>query len=75
MLEVWTSHRLPLTLTASHIVFTSNSSKYADELLPGDCLLHRNGTQMEEQVVKQILSISDYGFWAPLTGDGTLLLN
>ena len=56
-------------------MFTPTSTKYADELLPGDSLLHWNGTSMQEQQVTQILPTLEFGFWAPLTMDGTLLVD
>ena len=76
MLRVWTSKEpSPLTLSASHVVFTSNNTKYAGDLQPGDCLMYWNGTAMEEMEVEAILPTISYGFWSPLTRAGHLLVD
>jgi len=76
MLEVSTSNgQSPLTLTKTHVVFTSTGTKYADELLPGDALLHWNGTSLEETYIEKISLSTSYGYWAPLTRDGHMLVD
>jgi len=76
MLKVSTSNgHSTLTLSKSHVVFTSTETKYADELLPGDSLLQWNGTSMEETYIEKISQSISYGYWAPLTKDGHLLVD
>ena len=76
MLQLFTVHNSPaVTLTASHVVFTTNSTKYAGDLVPGDTLLHWDGVQMEELEITEIKTNQEPGFWAPLTRSGTLLVN
>jgi len=64
-----------VTITASHVVFTSNTTKYAGDLVLGDTLLHWNGTEMKEQRILEIRTSLESGFWSPLTTAGTLLVN
>ena len=76
MLQLFTTDASPaVTLTASHVVFTTNSTKYAGDLVPGDTLLHWDGVQMEELEITEIKTSQEPGFWAPLTRAGTLLVN
>lgn len=76
MLRIWTSKgHSPLTLSASHVVFTSNTTKYAGDLQPGDCVIYWNGTAMEEMEVEAILPTISFGFWSPLTRAGHLLVD
>ena len=76
MLQLFTADNYPaVTLTASHVVFTTNSTKYAGDLVPGDTLLHWDGVQMEELEITEIKTSQEPGFWAPLTRSGTLLVN
>ena len=76
MLKIFTSDDSPaLTLSASHGVFTSNSTKYAGDLVPGDTLLHWNGVEMKEKEIVEIGTSLESGYWAPMTRDGTLLVN
>ena len=76
MLQLFTTDDSPaVTLTASHVVFTTNSTKYAGDLVPGDTLLHWDGVQMEELEITEIKTSYETGFWAPLTRAGTLLVN
>ena len=76
MLQLFTADNSPaVTLTASHVVFTTNSTMYAGDLVPGDTLLHWDGVQMEEQKISMIKTSMESGFWAPLTRSGTLLVN
>ena len=76
MLQIFTAENsLAVTLTASHVVFTHNTTKYAGDLVPGDHLLHWDGKRMEEVEISVIRTSQEPGFWAPLTKEGTLLVN
>jgi len=76
MLEIFTSNNSStVTLSASHVVFTSSTTKYAGDLVPGDILLHWDGVVMEEQEVSEIRTSMVTGFWSPLTRTGTLLVD
>ena len=76
MLQIFTSDDSPaVTLSASHVVFTSNSTKYAGDLVPGDTLLHWDGKEMVEKEITKISTSLEPGYWAPLTREGTLLVN
>jgi len=76
MLQLFTADNTPaVTLSASHVVFTTNSTMYAGDLVPGDTLLHWDGVQMEEVEITEIKTSQEQGFWAPLTRSGTLLVD
>ena len=76
MLQLFTSSNYPaITLTASHLVFTSNTTKYAGDLVPGDTLLQWDGVEMVELEISVIKTSKEAGYWAPLTRAGTLLVN
>jgi len=76
MLNIRTSNGIsPLTLSASHVVFTTSATKYAGDIQPGDCLLGWNGTAMEEMDVEAITPTISFGYWAPLTRAGHLLVD
>jgi len=76
MLQIFTSANSPaVVLSASHLVFTGNTTKYAGDLVPGDTLLRWDGVQVEEQEISMIKTNMESGFWAPLTRSGTLLVN
>jgi len=76
MLQIFTSANSPaVILSASHLVFTGNTTKYAGDLVPGDNLLRWDGVQVEEQEISMIKTSMESGFWAPLTRSGTLLVN
>jgi len=76
MLNIWTSNgQFPLTLSKSHVVFTTTTTKYAGDIQPGDCLLHWNGTSMKEMEVEGISPTISNGYWAPLTRAGHLLVD
>jgi len=76
MIQLFTTDNSPVvTLTANHVVFTSNSTKFAGELVPGDSLLHWDGVQRKEVEITEILPSQEPGYWAPLTSSGTLLVN
>jgi len=76
MLQIFTSDNYPaVTLSGSHLVFTTNTTKYAGDLVPGDTLLHWDGEQVKEQEISMIKTSMESGYWAPLTRSGTLLVN
>ena len=76
MLQLITTDNTPaVTLSASHVVFASNTTKYAGDLVPGDTLLHWDGVQMKEMEITEIKTRQVSGFWAPLTRSGTLLVD
>merc|ERR550534_1843505 len=76
MLQIFTSdNSVAVTLSGSHLVFTTNTTKYAGDLVPGDTLLHWDGEQVEEQEISMIKTSMESGYWAPLTRSGTLLVN
>merc|ERR1719153_296762 len=76
MLQLFTTDNTPaVTLSASHVVFTNNSTKYAGDLVPGDVLLHWDGVQMKELEITEITTSQQPSFWAPLTRSGTLLVD
>ena len=76
MIQLFTADDSPaITLTQSHVVFTTNSTKYAGDLVPRDTLLHWDGVQMEKLEITEIKTSQESGFWAPLTRSGTLLVN
>ena len=76
MLQLITTHNTPaVTLSASHVVFASNTTKYAGDLVPGDTLLHWEGVQVEEGEITEIKERQESGYWAPLTRAGTLLVD
>merc|ERR1719312_2449633 len=76
MLQIFTSDNYPaVTLSGSHLVFTTNTTKYAGDLVPGDTLLHWDGEQVKEQEISMIKTSMESGYWAPLTRSGTLLVD
>ena len=76
MLQLFTADKSQaVTLTASHVVFTKNSTMYAGDLVPGDTLLHWDGVEIEEVEITEIKTRQESGFWAPLTRSGTLLVD
>ena len=76
MLQLFTADKSQaVTLTASHVVFTKNSTMYAGDLVPGDTLLHWDGVEIEEVERTEIKTRQESGFWAPLTRSGTLLVD
>ena len=81
-MEISTSTSGSIILSASHVIFrlsTSGSleSVYAGHLAVGDRLIHlKKGEELEayDEVVS-IKEVVESGFWAPLTSEGTLLVN
>jgi len=69
-----------LTLTSSHVVFTfskdgSLESGYAGDLVPGDMLAHWTEAGLQPREVVAVEHLVGHGYWAPLTKEGTLLVD
>ena len=83
MLKISTSTNSSLTLTASHIVFRLSSKRdlesvYANQLVKGDRLVRlksRDGALELDEVVEIQVVWEEGGFWAPLTSEGSLLVD
>ena len=79
MLKISTSSSL--TLSASHIVFRLTSTGalepvYASQLVEGDNLVRLDKKTLESDEVIAIETVQEQdGYWAPLTREGTLLVN
>ena len=83
MLKISTvSNSTSLTLTGSHVLFRESStgsieSVYTSQLVEGDRLVRPNMEgkhDLDEVLAIQTVS-EEIGYWAPLTQDGTLLVN
>ena len=84
MLKISTSTNSSLTLTPSHVIFRLSGkgdleSVYANQLVEGDRLVRlksRDGAAEFDEVSEiEVVWEEEGGFWAPLTGEGTLLVN
>ena len=82
MLKISTSSSASLILTASHVVFRLSNvgaleSTYASQMVKGDRLvrLEKDGGLESDEVVEIQTVLEDGGFWAPLTREGSLLVN
>ena len=83
MLKISTSTNSSLTLTASHIVFRLSSKRdlesvYANQLVKGDRLVRlksKDGAAEFDEVVEIQVVWEEGGYWAPLTKEGSLLVN
>jgi len=69
-----------LTLSANHIIFRLSDSGmlkpvYARELQEGDQLVRVTGGKMDKEKVLSIERRVELGHWAPLTREGTLLVD
>jgi len=70
-----------IALTASHVIFRATKSGsiesiYAGELHEGDKLVKSSSdTLMEEEEIVSIETKRESSYWAPLTKDGTLLVD
>jgi len=69
-----------LTLTSSHVVFTfskdgSLESGYAGDLVPGDMLARMTEMGLQPREVVAVEQLVGHGYWAPLTKEGTLLVD
>lgn len=66
-------------LTPGHVIFRASSPAggppepvFAAQLVPGDRLLHGNATEVE---VTSVEARNEAGYWAPLTAEGSLLVD
>merc|ERR1712025_290604 len=83
MLKISTSTYSSLTLTPSHVVFRLSGkgdleSVYANQLVEGDRLVRlksRHGGVEFDEVVEIQVVWEEGGYWAPLTREGSLLVN
>ena len=66
-----------LEITKDHLVFVAGqrSPVRAESIRPGDKLLTAEGTDRQEAVVTKIDTIKRRGLYAPLTADGTLVVD
>ena len=70
-----------ITLSASHVIFRATKSGsiesiYAGDLQKGDKLVKSKSEKlMEEEEVVNIETVRESSYWAPLTKDGTLLVD
>ena len=70
-----------ITLSASHVIFRATKSGsiesiYAGDLQKGDKLVKSKSDKlMEEEEVVNIETVRESSYWAPLTKDGTLLVD
>ena len=69
-----------ITLTPSHVIFRITSNKeletvYASEVEVGDTLVQWGEQGMEERQVVEVQELQEVGTWAPLTMEGTLLVD
>ena len=79
-LKISTSNSGLITLSGSHVIFRrSNSgaleSVYASQLVVGDKLVRKKEEVLVEEEVVAVEEVFDSGFWAPLTEEGTLLVD
>ena len=82
MLKISSSNSASLTLTGSHVLFRESStgsieSVYASQLVEGDRLVRpkmEGKHDLDDVLAIQTVS-GEIGYWAPLTQDGTLLVN
>ena len=82
MLKISSSNSASLTLTGSHVVFRKTAagsleSVFASQLVVGDKLVRPNmeGKPALDEVFAIQHVLEENGYWAPLTQDGTLLVN
>ena len=70
-----------ITLSASHVIFRATKSGsiesiYAGDLQKGDKLVKSKSDKLiEEEEVVNIETVRESSYWAPLTKDGTLLVD
>ena len=68
-------------LTPSHLIFRTSvtdgslESVFANEIEEGDKLVSWKGSKMTEEEVVAVEHIGETGVWAPLTTEGTLLVD
>lgn len=78
--HITTTNNSKLELTSSHIIFRVSStvgieSVYTSQLELGDRLVQWTGEVMEEREVVSLEKRKGLGHWAPLTSEGTLLVD
>ena len=70
-----------MVLTGNHLIFRTSmpdgslESVFADQIEEGDKLISWKGSKMTEETVVRVEPTSEKGIWAPLTMDGTLLVD
>jgi len=81
MLEIFTSNSSSITLSADHVLFKMSrngamESIFAKDIVQTDILIkpNENGEMQTEEVV-EVMEVSVESYWAPLTADGTILVN
>ena len=68
-------------LTGNHLIFRtsvadgSSEPVFADEIEEGDKLISWKGSEMTEETVVYVEPAAEKGIWAPLTMEGTLLVD
>ena len=68
-------------LTGNHLIFRtsvadgSSEPVFADEIEEGDKLISWKGSEMTEETVVHVEPAAEKGIWAPLTMEGTLLVD
>jgi len=72
-----TAPSAPLEITGDHLIFVNDkkSPVRADSIRVGDVLHHRPGVHATTAVVTYISKVSREGIYAPLTLDGTIVVN
>jgi len=74
------SSSLSLSLSPRHVLFTLQpsgglKSKYASDIIPGEFLVHWTERGLEGHQVSSLHRLEEQGYWAPLTMEGSLLVN
>ena len=70
-----------IVLTGNHLIFRtsvadgSSEPVFADEIEEGDKLISWKGSEMTEETVVYVEPAAEKGIWAPLTMEGTLLVD
>ena len=70
-----------LSLTSSHLIFTSNSTatkfkaKQAGSVVPGEIVLVSNGSELVSSLVRRVSLIERTGMIAPVTIQGNLIVD
>ena len=70
-----------MVLTGNHLIFRTSmpdgslESVFADQIEEGDKLISWKGSKMTEETVVRVEPTSEKGIWAPLTMEGTLIVD
>lgn len=70
-----------LSLTSSHLIFTSNSTatkfkaKQAGSVVPGEIVLVSNGSKLVSSLVRRVSLVERTGMIAPVTIEGNLIVD